>query len=101
MGFARELVDPKIYEAFDYSSDCAPVAQWQERQPCKLLIAGSSPARGSPLKCLRSFSHRVISTLTNYPHTCEDRMACCQILYDGGFIVPYITIISVNGTFMS
>ena len=24
----------------------APVAQWLERQPCKLLIAGPTPARG-------------------------------------------------------
>ena len=26
---------------------CASVAQWPERQPCKLLAAGSTPARGS------------------------------------------------------
>ena len=26
--------------------ECAPVAQRPERQPCKLLAAGSNPARG-------------------------------------------------------
>ena len=45
----------KIYVTFYYSFDCASVAQRPERQPCKLLAAGSNPARGSILPHARNF----------------------------------------------